>query len=344
MLDVRRLRLLRELALRGTIAAVAEALSFTPSAVSQQLGTLEREAGVPLLERTGRRVRLTPAGERLVRHAEAVLEHLELASAELAEARGGPAGPLRIGAFPTATRTILPGALGLLAARHPALEPMVSEVDPAGAAHALRAGDLDVALVHGYDLVPAALEPGLAEEPLCEEAMFLATRAPGADVSGADASDAAASGAEVPDPADSGPGGEEPGTAPGLSVLAPWRDAPWIVSSPDTLCRAVTERVCRAAGFAPRVRHQVDEFATVLAFVAAGQGVAVVPRLGALEPPSGVRLTPLPVRRRTRIAFRGGAGPHPAVAALIRALRDSVPPVLGGTPGGGEGKPDGVAG
>ncbi|MEU6977377.1 MULTISPECIES: LysR substrate-binding domain-containing protein [unclassified Streptomyces] len=306
MLDVRRLRLLRELALRGTIAAVAEALSFTPSAVSQQLATLEREAGVPLLERTGRRVRLTPAGEKLVRHAEAVLERLELASAELAEARSGPAGPLRIGAFPTATRTIVPGALVLLAARHPALEPMVSEVDPAAVAHALRAGDLDVALVHGYDLVPAALEPGLAEEPLCEEAMFLATHAPSHGP------------AEGPDA--------------GLAVLAPWHDAPWIVSAPDTLCRAVTERVCRAAGFAPRVRHQVDEFATVLAFVAAGQGVAVVPQLGALAPPPGVRLTPLPVRRRTRIAFRGGAGPHPAVAALTRALRDSVPAVLDGSP------------
>lgn len=325
MLDVRRLRLLRELALRGTIAAVAEALAFTPSAVSQQLATLEREAGVPLLERTGRRVRLTPAGERLVRHAEAVLERLELASAELAESRDGPAGPLRIGAFPTATRTIVPGALVLLAARHPALEPMVAEVDPAAVAHALRAGDLDVALVHGYDLVPAALEPGLAEEPLCEEAMYLATSTSSPGPShGPDAGPGAGPGEDL----DGGAGGG----AAGLSVLAPWRDAPWIVSAPDTLCRAVTERVCRAAGFAPRVRHQVDEFATVLAFVAAGQGVAVVPQLGALAPPPGVRLTALPVRRRTRIAFRGGAGPHPAVAALTRALRDSVPAVLDGSP------------
>ncbi|MFI8521659.1 LysR substrate-binding domain-containing protein [Streptomyces sp. NPDC085481] len=298
MLDVRRLRLLRELALRGTIAAVAEALSFTPSAVSQQLGTLEREAGVALLERTGRRVRLTPAGEKLVRHAEAVLERLEQASAELAEARGGPAGPLRIGAFPTATRTIVPEALVLLACRHPVLEPMVSETDPAAVAHALRAGDLDVALVHDYDLVPTALEPGLAAEPLCDEAMFLAASAPA-------------------------PAGLE-----GLAVLAHGRDEPWIVSGPDTLCREVTERMCRAAGFAPRVRHQVDEFATVLAFVGAGQGVAVVPQLGALSLPPGVCLTPLPVRRRTTIAYRSGAGPHPAIAALVRALRDSVPAAL----------------
>ncbi|MFE4594196.1 LysR family transcriptional regulator [Streptomyces laurentii] len=304
MLDVRRLRLLRELALRGTIAAVAEALAFTPSAVSQQLGTLEREAGVALLERSGRGVRLTPAGRNLVRHAEAVLERLEQAEAELAEARHGPAGPLRIGAFPTATRALVPEALALLAARFPALEPMVSEMDPAGVAHALRAGDLDVALVHDYDLAPAPPEPGLAAVPLCEEAMYLAC--PGDAV---DADDAAV-----------GSGG--------LEVLAPHRNAPWIMATPDTLCRAATEQMCRAAGFVPRVRHQVDEFATVLAFVAAGHGIAVVPQLGAADPPVGVRLTALPVRRRTRVAFRGGAGAHPAVAALTRALRDAVPEPL----------------
>ncbi|MGW4164355.1 LysR substrate-binding domain-containing protein [Streptomyces sp. NPDC004788] len=319
MLDVRRLRLLRELALRGTIAAVADALSFTPSAVSQQLGTLEREAGVALLERSGRGVRLTPAGEKLVRHAEAVLERLEQASAELAEARHGPAGPLRIGAFPTATRAIVPEALVLLAARHPALEPMVSETDPAGVAHALRAGDLDVALVHDYDLVPSPLEPGLAAEPLCEEAMFLASPAPAPEDSGGSEHSGSSE-----DPEGSG-GSADSGGSGGLAVLAHWREAPWIMAPPDTLCRAVTEQVCRTAGFVPRVRHQVDEFATVLAFVAAGQGVAVVPELGATDPPPGVRLTALPVRRRTRIAFRGGAGAHPAVAALIGALRDSVP-------------------
>ncbi len=145
MLDVRRLRLLRELARRGTIAAVAEALAFSPSAVSQQLGVLEREAGLPLLERTGRRVRLTPAGQNLVLHAEAVLERLERADADLAAARGGLSGALRIGAFPTATRAIVPAALVALARLHPGLEPMVRETDPAEVAHALRAGDLDVA-------------------------------------------------------------------------------------------------------------------------------------------------------------------------------------------------------
>ncbi len=119
MLDVRKLRLLRELAHRATITAVAEALCYTPSAVSQQLAALEREAGVPLLQRTGRRVTLTPAGVALAAQTEAVLALLEQASATLAAARTGLAGPLKIGAFPTAVRTILPAALVALGRDHP---------------------------------------------------------------------------------------------------------------------------------------------------------------------------------------------------------------------------------
>ncbi|MFD3471264.1 LysR substrate-binding domain-containing protein [Streptomyces sp. NPDC058682] len=315
MLDVRRLRLLRELARRGTIAAVAEALSFSPSAVSQQLSVLEREAGLPLLERTGRGVRLTPAGQNLVGHAEAVLERLERADADLAEARGGLAGALRIGAFPTATRAIVPAALTALARRHPGLEPMVSETDPAAVAHALRAGDLDVALVHAYDFVPAEPEPGLATEPLYVEAMYLAEPA---------------AGAPAPPRGPAGSDGPDQGT-----VLRTHARAPWIAATPGTLCHAMTVRACQAAGFTPRVRHQVDEFATVLALVAAGQGVAVVPQLGVTGPTDpAVRLTRLLMERRTNLAFRSGAGAHPAVAAFGTALRAAVPPDLAGSRAG----------
>ncbi|MFK0257819.1 LysR family transcriptional regulator [Streptomyces sp. NPDC090445] len=313
MLDVRRLRLLRELARRGTIAAVAEALAFSPSAVSQQLAVLEREAGLPLLERTGRSVRLTPVGQNLVRHAEAVLERLEEAAADLAEARSGLAGALRIGAFPTATRAIVPAALAALARRHPGLEPMVSETDPAAVAHALRAGDLDVALVHEYDFVPAAPEPGLATEPLYREAMYLA--APAA----------------APVPAPVPPTGSGPGHDQGAALRA-HADAPWITATPGTLCHAMTVRACQAAGFTPRVRHRVDEFATVLALVAAGQGVAVVPQLGIPEHGApAVALTRLLMERRTQVAFRSGAAAHPAVAAFGAALRAAVPPELAAT-------------
>ncbi|MEU7551419.1 LysR family transcriptional regulator [Streptomyces sp. NPDC044571] len=303
MLDVRRLRLLRELARRGTIAAVADALAFSPSAVSQQLGVLEREAGLPLLERTGRRVRLTPAAQHLVRHADAVLERLEQAEADLAEARSGLAGALRIGSFPTATRAVVPAALVALARLHPGLEPMVSETDPAAVAHALRAGDLDVALVHEYDFVPAPQEPGITAEPLYGEAMYLAApQAPGAPAEAA---------------------------ADQRAVLRSHADAPWIVATPGTLCHAMTVRACQAAGFSPRIRHHVDEFATVLALVAAGQGVAVVPQLGVMGPADpAVALTRLRMERRTRIAFRSGAAAHPAVAAFGAALRAALPPEL----------------
>ncbi|MEU7693295.1 LysR family transcriptional regulator [Microbispora sp. SCL1-1] len=293
MLDVRRLRLLRELAYRGTIAAVAEALTFTPSAVSQQLAALEREAGVALLERTGRRVALTPAGVTLVRHAEAVLERLEQAAAELAAAKGDLSGTVRIGAFPTATRAILPSALAALARSHPGLDPMVDEVDPAEVAPRLRAGELDVALVHEYDFVPAEPDLALDAVPLLDEPMYLATVRPA--------------------------GGE--GDA---ATLLTCRDAPWIVSTPGTLCHTMTVRACQAAGFSPRVRHHIDDFATVLAMVAVGQGVALVPELGAADPPDGVTLTALSMRRRTRVAFRRGAGGHPAAVALIAALRSAV--------------------
>ncbi|GAA4844985.1 LysR family transcriptional regulator [Kitasatospora terrestris] len=294
MLDVRRLRLLRELAHHGTIAAVAEALAFSPSAVSQQLSVLEREAGVPLLERTGRRVALTPAGHNLVRHTEAVLERLERAGAELAHARQGLAGPLRIGAYPSATRALVPAALAELASRHPALEAMVSEVDPAGVAAALRAGELDVALVHEYDLVPTETEPGIAVTgPVFTEPMYLA--------------------------------------APAAGGVAEHRDSPWIMAGPGTLCHAMTLRACQAAGFSPRIRHQVDDFATVLALVAVGQGVALVPHLGTVgQRPSGVALTRLPMYRRTRTAFRAGAAAHPAVAAFAAALHAVVPRELRG--------------
>ncbi|MFZ3495298.1 LysR substrate-binding domain-containing protein [Streptomyces sp. 5.8] len=330
MLDVRRLRLLRELARRGTIAAVAEALSFSPSAVSQQLSVLEREAGLPLLERTGRRVRLTPAGQNLVRHADAVLEQLERADAELAEARGGLAGALRIGSFPTATRAIVPAALAELARRHPGLEPMVSETDPAAVAHALRAGDLDVALIHAYDFVPAPQEPGLATDPLYREAMYLAT--PTAWAPAARAPTAGAPGA--PGEAAGPPAAAEAGGVGGAgqrALLRTHADAPWITATPGTLCHAMTVRACEDAGFLPRIRHQVDEFATVLALVAAGQGVAVVPQLGITgHADPAVALTRLVMERRTNVAFRSGAAAHPAVAAFSAVLRAALPPELSG--------------
>ncbi|MFF4622596.1 LysR family transcriptional regulator [Nonomuraea jabiensis] len=285
MLDPRKLHLLRELARRGTIAAVAEAVTFTPSAVSQQLSALEREAGVPLLERTGRTVALTPAGHLLVEHAHAVLEQLERASAALAATRGGPSGPLRIGAFPTAARVLLPPALVDLTGAHPGLVPMVSEIDPADVSAALRAGELDVALVHEYDFVPPVTDASIETEPLYSEPMYLTDRPSVADA----------------------------------------RADAWITDRPGTLCHTMAIRACQAAGFEPLVRHHIDDFDTVLAFVAAGQGVALVPYLAAIDPPDGVALTRLPLSRRTLAAFRKGNGEHPAIRAAVAAFHAAIP-------------------
>ncbi|MEU4811519.1 LysR family transcriptional regulator [Nocardia fluminea] len=286
MLDVRKLRLLRELAHRGTIAAVAEALSYTPSAVSQQLTALEREAGVPLLERSGRRVVLTPAAQLLVGHTETILAALEHADAELSCTRDELAGTLRIGTFPTAARTLLSPALVTLSTDHPRLELTVSEIDPADIPNALRAGTLDIALTHDYDLVPADADPSLHTEPLHTETVYLATLTP----------------------------------VPAEDSLAAHRRSPWIAGTPGTLCHTLTIRACQATGFTPRIRHHADDFDTVLTLVAAGAGTAIVPALALYAPPEQITLTPLPIRRHTHLAYRNGTGLHPAIHAARLAL------------------------
>jgi DNA-binding transcriptional LysR family regulator len=285
MLDVRRLRLLCDLSRLGTIAAVATAHTYTPSAVSQQLSALEREAGLPLLERTGRRVALTAAGRLLVQHAETVLAALEHTGAALAAARTGLTGELRIGAFPSAIRALLAPALIALGEQHTALDLQLTELDPAEVPAALLERRLDVGLIQDYDVVPLETGPGLSSVPLLDETVHLAVAA--------------------------------------SSTVGTLRDAAragWILAGPGTLCLTATLRLCETAGFTPRARHRVDDFGTVLALVAAGQGVALVPQLATGGLPSGVRLLPLPTRRRTRIAFRQGAAAHPAVAAFIAAL------------------------
>jgi len=322
MLDVRRLELLRDLARLGTIAAVAQARSYTPSAVSQQLAALQRDAGVPLLERAGRRVSLTAAGSALVASTETVLAALEAADAGLAAARAGLSGTVRIGAFPSAVRTLLPAALVALGREHPGLDLMVTELDPVAVPGALRERRLDVALLQDYDIVPGEPEPALESVPLLAETVFLAVAAGEEDGAGGrgGAGGTAGTGGTTGAGSGAGAGSAGDGEAAGDPVAGA-RAADWIVASPGTLCHEMAMRACRAAGFAPRVRHHADDFTAVLALVAAGQGVSLVPQLGAERAPAGVVLIPLPVRRRTRVACRRGAGGHPAVAACVAALR-----------------------
>ncbi len=202
-----------------------------------------------------------------------------------------------LGAIPAAVRTLLPAALVALGREHPGLELMVSEMDPALVPDAVRDRRLDVGLMHDYDMAPVGPDRALDGVPLLDETVYLAVPAAG--------------------------------TAGGADPIRAARDAAWIVGTPGTLCHTVALRLCETAGFTPQVRHHADDFATVLALVAAGQGVSLVPQLAAERPPAGVRLVPLPTRRRTRIGYRRGAAEHPAVAAAVAAIRASASVYLG---------------
>ena len=173
MLDLRRLRLLHELHARGTIAAVADALQFTPSAVSQQLAVLEREAGVPLLERAGRGVRLTDAAIVLVRHAGALLDRAAVAEAELAAAAGSVAGRARIASFQSAAIRIAAPALQALARTAPGLRCELVEAEPEQALPALALGDVDLVLADEWQHQPRARPAGVDREDLHQDPVHL---------------------------------------------------------------------------------------------------------------------------------------------------------------------------
>src|SRR3954466_258096 len=168
MLDVRRLRVLRELAARGTIAATADALGYTAPAVSQQLAALEREAAIQLLARNGRRKRLTPAGQELVARTEGILRELEAAEAALERTTTHVAGVLRCAAFASAHRAPLPRPLAELAARHPDLQVTTRDLEPEDSLPALKLGELDLVLAQEYAFAPFPKDPALERTALVE--------------------------------------------------------------------------------------------------------------------------------------------------------------------------------
>jgi DNA-binding transcriptional LysR family regulator len=292
MLDVKRLRVLREVAARGTLAAAAEALAFTPSAVSQQISALEREAGVPLLLRAGRGVRLTDAATRLVAHAEDVLAALERAEADLAGEAGRVHGTVTIGAFPTAARGLLPPALARLRGQAPDLRTLMHELEPHESLPALRLGELDAAVVHEYDLLPRRAERGTRFTHLIDDPMLLA----------------------LP------PG--HPAVAEQVR-LADLMNERWIGGQPDTSCYAIVLRACALAGYAAEIDFHSNDFSVVLALVEAGLGVAIVPELALRGVTTRAVLRPvaeMSLSRRISAAVRVGMTDHPAVRALVDAL------------------------
>jgi DNA-binding transcriptional LysR family regulator len=173
MLDLRRLRLLRELKIRGTIAAVAEALAYSPSSISQQLALLETEAGVPLLVKSGRRVQLTPQAEVLVAHTAILLERVELMEAELVSSLTEVRGTVRLAVFQSAALGIIPQALALLAAEHPALRVEVTQREPENALFEVWARDFDLVIAEQYPGHSAPRQPDLDRIGLCEDELRL---------------------------------------------------------------------------------------------------------------------------------------------------------------------------
>src|SRR3954454_6244065 len=251
-LDVRRLRVLRELAERGTVAATAEALSFTPSAVSQQLSALEREAGVRLLEREGRRLALTDAGRTLVAHADAVLAQLERAEAELAAGAQEITGTLRVAAFSSFARSVLPVATAAML-RHTCLDVHVRDAEPQDSVPLLRVGELDVVLAQRFPYVPRQFGPAFHVVELFEDPLHLAT----------------------------GPAFDD--AAPRFEALV---GRPWIAGHPGTSCHEVVVHACHAAGHDPRIVGFSNDFAVVLSLVAQDVGIALVPELARDQAPS----------------------------------------------------------
>jgi molybdate transport repressor ModE-like protein len=293
MLDSRRLRILVEVARRGSISAAAEALDYTPSAASQQIAALEREVGVPVLERGSRGVALTEPGRALVRHAERILSGLDAAEAEVQSIAGLRAGLLRLGWFATAGATLMPRAIAAFRAQHPGVELTFAQADPDDCAARLRDGELDLAVVYDFDLAPS-LGDSLPQVDLLADRLRVAL-----------------------------PRGHRLAGRARLS-LRDLAGESWIqgVRSGSTL--EVLPTACRAAGFEPRIALRTDDHLTVQGLVAAGVGVAVIPELilPAARADIVVREVSRPkLIRRVRAAFAPGQYRPPAAQAMLTVLR-----------------------
>ncbi|MCX5387096.1 LysR substrate-binding domain-containing protein [Streptomyces sp. NBC_00083] len=299
MFDLHRLRLLRELKYRGTLAAVAAALSYAPSSVSQQLSQLEAEVGVPLLERVGRRVRLTEQAEILVGHTEAVLERLDRAEAEIATSLADLTGTLRIASFQTAALALVPTALGLLRDRHPQLRVHVTQLEPESALPALQARDFDLVVAEEYPGDPAPRPADLEEEDLLDDALHLAS----------------------PNAADPSTRGDP---AAALRRLA---RHPWVMEPEGTTARRWATALCRDAGFEPDVRFESPDLLLHLRLVEQRHAAAFLPELVWSGRRPTVPLHPLPHGRGIRRVFtvvRRGSSAHPALRACRSALARAV--------------------
>ncbi|WP_433130895.1 LysR substrate-binding domain-containing protein [Micromonospora sp. CA-240977] len=294
MLDPRRLSLLRDVAVTGTIAAAAERAGCTAAAASQQLAALERDVGVALLERSARSVRLTEAGRVLADHAGRLLSSLADAERAVRDVAGLGGGTIRIAAFATAGISFVIPALTVFRRRHPDIELRFTELESAEALPMVQAGTVDLAVTHEYAPLSRPDLRGLDQRPLYREPMLLAVPR-------------SLAAAET-----------------GAADLADFATTPWVAALTSTGFQAATEMACRAAGFDPRVDIRVHSYPMVLAMVGAGFGVGLVPQLAAVAQPG---VSYLPIARPTGLtrqiyATTRRTDRSPAARALHRYLCD----------------------
>ena len=300
MLDLRRLRLLRELNERGTIAAVADALQFTPSAVSQQLAALEREAGVRLLERVGRGVRLTDPALVLVEHADALLERAALAETDLAAAAGTVTGRGRIAGFQSVLLRIALPAMQALARAAPRLRCEVVEAEPEQALPALALGDVDLVLGDEWQHQPWRLPAGLERSELLRDPVRVVLPA-------------------------GHPAARRHARAVPMAALA---GEAWTTGHAGMSWEGITHRTCRQyGGFEPDIRHRTNDATISLVLVARGLAVTLLPDLVVPGRHPGVAVRDIAEAPVSRVIFavtRASDASRPSTRALVGAMRQAA--------------------
>ncbi len=295
MLNTSRLNVLREVVARGSFSTAADALSYSQSAVSQAIATLEGEVGTPLIERDRRGVRPTAAGAALVGHAEGILARMEAAETELEAIAGGRGGRLRTASFPTAGATLMPRAIAAFRASHPGVDVTLAEGEPEEIAPRLRGGELDLALLFEFEGVGERLGAGIRRFELLDDPLHLALR------------------------------GDHPLAGHEELGLEDLREESWVQTSASSPCARHVVRSCHAAGFEPRVSFESDDYQTVQGLVAAGVGVALIPQLALSTVRSDIRVRALHPRspvRKVLAATPRAAAVTPAVATMLDVLRE----------------------
>lgn len=296
MLDVNRLRMLVELSRRGTLSAVADALSYSKATVSQQLAALERDVGVPLLRRVGRGVQFTPQGNVLVAEAIGILDQLEHARVAVAESLTEVTGTVRVAVFQSAAHSLLPRALATLSDRHPALRVEVTERDPESGLVGVSSRDDDLILAEQYPGHTRPIHADLDRVVLAHDTIALARR-PGA-------------------------------TAHTDAVAALWatREEPWVLEPAGTASRAWAEQLCRTAGFEPDVRFEIADLTAHVRLIHAGLAVGLLPDLVWAGDTPTVDLAPLPRAPRREIfsSARRVSADAPSIRAVRAALADAA--------------------